>query len=110
MPDLPQRPDFDQLRRQAKDLLRAARGGDAAALARIAAVGGQPGLAMAQLAVARECGFPSWARLKTEVVRREIFNRGDVVRLQALLAQHPELAAERMEHWCDHRLGADPLG
>ncbi len=33
MPDLPARPDLDQLRRMAKELLRAATGGDADARA-----------------------------------------------------------------------------
>jgi hypothetical protein len=52
---LPQRPDLDQLRRQARELQRASK-----SLTRTAA----------QLAVAREYGFPSWARLKAEVDRR----------------------------------------
>ncbi len=34
---LPERPSLEQLRKQAKDLLRSARAGDASALARIAA-------------------------------------------------------------------------
>ena len=38
MPELPARPDFEQLRHQAKDLLTAARYGDRAALARVGAV------------------------------------------------------------------------
>lgn len=110
MPELPARPDLDQLRHQAKDLLRAARAGDPAAAARIGAVSDRMILASAQLAVAREHGFPSWARLGAEVRRREIFNSGDVDRLRALLAAQPELAAQRMQRWCDHRRGADPLG
>ncbi|PZR93405.1 MAG: hypothetical protein DLM67_13675 [Candidatus Nephthysia bennettiae] len=110
MPDLSMRPDLDQLRHQAKDLLRAAKAGDAAAVTRIRAVSDQLILASAQLALAREYGFPSWARLKTEVDRRRIFDRGDVAALRGLLAEHPELASVRMEHWCDHRMGADPLG
>lgn len=110
MPDLPMRPDLDQLRHQAKDLLRAVKDGRAAAAARIAAVSGQPVLASAQLAVAREYGFPSWARLKAEVQRRRMFDAGDVTGLRKLLAEQPELACERMEHWCDHQAGADTLG
>lgn len=70
MPTLPARPDVDHLRRQAKDLLRAARGGDAAAAERIAAVSGRLNLAAAQLVIARDYGFASWARLKTEVEAR----------------------------------------
>ena len=46
------------------------------------------------MAVAREYGFASWAKLKTEVDRREILDTRDVTRLNALLAEHPELAVE----------------
>ena len=41
MADLPARPDLDQLRHQAKDLLRAAQRGDPDAVARINAVSGR---------------------------------------------------------------------
>ena len=34
----------------------------------------------------------------------------DVARLNALLAEHPELAVEPMLSWCDHPQGASPLG
>ena len=65
---LPERPSLEQLRKQAKDLLRDARGGDASALARIAASArSAPGdritLADAQLAIARGYGLPSWPKL-----------------------------------------------
>src|SRR5579862_3996242 len=109
MPDLPVRPNLTQLRHQAKDLLRAARSGDAAALVRIRAVSGRLMLASAQLALARDFGFPSWRRLKDEVERREILNSRDTVRLTALLAAGPTLASAKMEHWTDHH-GAEPLG
>src|SRR5262245_28464827 len=67
MPSLPANPDLDQLRRQAKELLRAAEAGDTAAIARIGAVSDELTLAAAQLALAREYGFASWPRLKDEV-------------------------------------------
>jgi Family of unknown function (DUF5990)/Domain of unknown function (DUF5655) len=70
MPRLPGRPDLDQLRRQARELLRAAQGGDPAALRRLRAVSGRVTLSSAQLALAREYGFPSWRRLRDEVERR----------------------------------------
>lgn len=70
MPALPDRPNLDQLRHQAKDLLKAVRDGEAAATRRIHAVSDRPTLATAQLAVAREYGFPSWAALKAEVEAR----------------------------------------
>ena len=70
MPQLPGRPGLDQLRRQARELLRAAQGGDARALRRLRQVSGTVGLSAAQLAIARDYGFPSWPRLKAEVERR----------------------------------------
>ena len=65
---LPQRPDLDQLRRQAKELRDAARAGDATALERVArhhasAPGAALRLAAAQLVIARELGFSSWPSL-----------------------------------------------
>ena len=110
MSQLPARPDLDQLRRQAKDLLRAARHGEAEALSRIRAVSDRLMLDSAQLAVAREHGFESWGGLRTEVDRRATLDSGDVIRLRRLLAEHPELALEKMTHWCDHPRGASPLG
>jgi ankyrin repeat protein len=108
MPDLPPRPDLDQLRRQAKDLLRAAQCGDRPAVARIAAVSDRSVLASAQLTVAREYGFPSWARLKAEIARRAILDERNLDRLTALLAARPEAAVEELR-WCDHPGGAAPL-
>jgi hypothetical protein len=110
MADLPARPDLDQLRHQAKELLRAAQRGDPEAIARIRAVSEQIILSSAQLVLAREYGFASWAKLKLEVERRDVLNSRDLSRLAGLLAEHPELATTRMEHWGDHQLGADPLG
>jgi ankyrin repeat protein len=57
---LPERPHLDQLRRQAKELKEAAE----------LRLGAPMTLAAAQLAVAREYGFASWARLKAEVESR----------------------------------------
>lgn len=110
MPDLPARPDLGQLRRQAKDLLRAARDGDGDALTRIRGVSDRLVLASAQLAVARGYGFASWPRLRMEVVRRDVLNRADPARLRALLGEEPGLAVWPMEHWCDQPRGASPLG
>lgn len=110
MPDLPARPNLAQLRHLAKDLLHAAQRGEPDGLGRIRAVSARVILASAQLAIAREYGFSSWAKLKLEVDRRDILNQRDLVRLTTLLAEHPELATTKMEHWCDHRKGADLLG
>lgn len=65
---LPEHPSLEQLRKQAKDLLRHARAEDADARARLAAIdrgaSGTPvTLADAQLVIAREHGFPSWPKL-----------------------------------------------
>jgi ankyrin repeat protein len=64
---------LEQLRKQAKDLLRSQQAGDAAAAARVAAHHPRAAeplrLAGAQLVVAREHGFPSWPRLRAYVER-----------------------------------------
>ncbi len=70
MRQLPLRPDLEHLAREAKALLRAAKTGDASASSRMQAVSSERNLASAQLAIAREYGFPSWAKLKAEVERR----------------------------------------
>jgi ankyrin repeat protein len=102
--DLPARPDLDQLRHQAKDLLRAARAGDPAATARVRAVSGGMTLTSAQLAVAREYGFASWPQLKAEVDARtmdlgrqvdaflEASIRGWTDKAVQMLASTPEIA------------------
>ena len=77
---LPEHPVLDQARRQAKELLRAARRGDARALARLAAVTAPQTLAGAQLTLARELGQPSWAALVREIDARNTAIPEDVVR------------------------------
>jgi ankyrin repeat protein len=70
---LPDRPDLDQLRRQAKELRNAARRADPEALARLRAhrpAGAPVTLADAQLVVAREHGCASWPQLKATVEER----------------------------------------
>ena len=60
--------DVKQLKKQAKELVAAARAGDAEAVARF---GDLPlKLAGAQLVLAREHGYPSWPRLAAEVQAR----------------------------------------
>jgi hypothetical protein len=67
---LPQDPDLEQLRNRARELQRAVRRGEPAALARVSRWHpGQPAaevfpLTAAQLVLAREHGFVSWARLR----------------------------------------------
>ncbi len=69
---LPDRPDLDQLRRQAKELRDAARDGDPEAAERLARHHptphrGEVSLAAAQLVIARDLGFSSWPKLKAAV-------------------------------------------
>jgi Family of unknown function (DUF5990)/Domain of unknown function (DUF5655) len=71
MPALPRRPDLDQLRRQARELLRAVAANDEQALRRIGAVSRNQTLSAAQLAIAREYGFASWPKLRAEVLLRQ---------------------------------------
>jgi hypothetical protein len=70
MSRLPDRPDLGQLRRQARELQRAAAAGDADSLRRLRTVSDKVTLSAAQLALAREHGFPSWRLLRDEVERR----------------------------------------
>jgi hypothetical protein len=67
---LPQDPDLEQLRNQARELQRAVRRGEPTALARVSRWHpGRPAAEMfpltaAQLVLAREHGFVSWSRLR----------------------------------------------
>jgi hypothetical protein len=70
-PALPGRPDLDQLRRQARELLRAAAANDEQALRRIRMVSQKQTLSAAQLAIAREYSFASWPKLRAEVLGRQ---------------------------------------
>jgi ankyrin repeat protein len=91
--------NLEQQHKRAKDLLKAARDGDAAALARIRAVRTDAGgptrelkLADAQLAIAREAGLESWPKLVADLQARDVaafreaVRRGDVPRVRQLLA------------------------
>ena len=68
---LPPNPSLEQLRRQAKDLLKASRELNLQALLRIEQYlpnrSGVAILADAQLVIAREYGFASWPKLKRHV-------------------------------------------
>lgn len=130
---LPVQPNLEHLKHQAKDLQKAhaARAGEAAQRLREfhprfrrsndgAIFDSALKLSDAQLAIAREYGFASWARLKKHVetptlaarlklphqeriedpqLRRavELLDAGDAAGLRALLKQHPELVRQRAE-------------
>jgi hypothetical protein len=73
MSSLPQRPNYEQLRKQAKDLHKACMAGDKTARQRLRthhpnsndlSPSSAVTLAQAQLAIARQYGFGSWPRLK----------------------------------------------
>jgi ankyrin repeat protein len=89
--------NLEQLRKQAKELVRAARGGDVDALARL---GDEPlRLASAQLVLAREHGHASWPALVHAVEASvETFvaaaTSGRCGRAQRLLAARPGIAAD----------------
>jgi hypothetical protein len=71
---LPVRPSLEQLRKRAKDLLRAYRAGDTVAAERFRAVSQRLEaitLTDAQFVVAREHGFESWAKLKHHIEERQ---------------------------------------
>lgn len=119
---LPDRPDLDQLRRQAKELRDAARAGDAEAVARLRAyhtAGSPMTLAAAQLVVAREHGSVSWPQLKATVEER-LMRRDQKVRafVRASIQGHADRAARllrddpdiaRTDIWTAAVLGEAPL-
>lgn len=129
---LPPQPNLAHLKSQAKDLLKARASRDPQAAQRIrefhprfqectdaTIFDSRFLLSDAQLAIARERGFASWARLKRRVEKPtqadqlelphherienlafrqavELLDRGDVVSLRAHLSQHPHLVRERV--------------
>lgn len=108
---LPSRPNLEQLKNQAKDLLNSLKLGEASALARFAehhpkwsnTHAGEMALADAQLVIAREYGFASWAKLREHVHARLIetenplellkqaFHSDDAALFRKLLERYPEM-------------------
>ncbi len=129
---LPLDPDLNHLKYQAKDLLKEHASRDAGVAQRIREFhprfskaadneifAAQLSLSDAQLAIARERGFPSWARLKAHIekptpagklnlphherIEDAIFRRavnlidaGDATGLRAHLRQHPDMVHQRV--------------
>lgn len=93
----PVRPNLDQLRHQAKDLLHAIRSGESEALAefdkhRPAEIGAATiKLADAQLVLARSYGLSSWPRLVTACRMTDAIWRGDVDSVRKLVLKDPRL-------------------
>ncbi|MFY7867547.1 ankyrin repeat domain-containing protein [Roseateles sp.] len=76
VPQLPAKANLQQLKRQARELLRAWQAADPASLARAAPyqrahAPEPPKLSLAQLVIARELGFPSWPALQAAVSTQE---------------------------------------
>jgi Family of unknown function (DUF5990)/Domain of unknown function (DUF5655) len=109
VPQLPDRPDLDQLRRQARELHRAAQGGDPAALHRLRPVSGKVTLSTAQLALAREHGFPSWRRLRDEVEHRRTLPEGPERIAPEPVAEPPDDADELINGQYADRLQLRPV-
>jgi hypothetical protein len=97
---LPVRPNLDQLRRQAKDLLRAIRRADPSATSEFrrnhpeAIESARARLADAQLALARSYGLTSWPRLVLACRVIDAIWRDDVPALRELVRKHPPLLTE----------------
>jgi ankyrin repeat protein len=119
---LPPNPSLEQLKKQAKSLLKRQQAAESEALTRIRenhprgtnlpekpSASSPFTLADAQLVIAREYGFASWSKLQAHVKTleaasstaeavaslREAAGKGDLARLNALLDAHPELIDER---------------
>jgi ankyrin repeat protein len=113
---LPARPDLGQLKKQAKDLLKALRTGDPSAIQRYRELFPQAApkhkksirlsafsLSEAQLVIAREYGCNSWQKLKENVesilldsddpldLLKQAFSENDAARFRELLARFPAL-------------------
>jgi ankyrin repeat protein len=108
---LPSRPNLEQLKNQAKSLLKDHRAAVPEALARVREHhprGGRFALADAQLVIANEYGFASWPALKAHVLSQQAnpsievtvrslqdaAGRGDLARLDSLLTADPGLMNE----------------
>lgn len=109
---LPVRPNLNQLKQQAKELLRAFRRGEAAAIEEFRAChpeaarlirqpdtdapdeGSQAKLADAQLVLARSYQAPSWPRLVQACQLIDAIWRDDVVTVRRLVLRNPKLIHE----------------
>ena len=97
---LPVRPNLDQLKHQAKDLLRALRRGDPSAIAEVREYHPErvepndAKLADAQLTLSRSYGLPSWPRLVRACEMTDAIWRDDVDAVRQLVLAHPEMLHE----------------
>jgi len=94
----PVRPNLDQLKHQAKDLLRAIRQGDPAAIAELrkhhpkqTINPAEVKLTDAQAALARSYGLPNWPRLVIACRMTDAIWRGDAEVVRELVSKDPRL-------------------
>ena len=108
------RPDLVQIKRQAKELLKTYRAGDAGAIAEVTAHyrgadRANFSLHDAQLVLARSYGFDSWPKLKAYVdgvtVKRlaDAVRAGAVTQVRAMIKARPELVHMDMASDNEHR-------
>jgi ankyrin repeat protein len=96
----PVRPNLDQLKHQAKDLLRAIRQQEPDAIAELNRNHPRPPqpveakLADAQFALAKSYGLPNWPRLVTACHMTDAIWRGDVEAVRKLVLKNPRLLHE----------------
>jgi len=111
---LPEQPSLEQLRKQAKDLLKQYRSAVPAAIAEVNQFERNPdsaafALSDAQRVIARAYGFASWPKLKAFVDGANIarftdaVNAGDIAQVRSLLASRPELIAMDRSANDEHR-------
>ncbi|HKC46433.1 MAG TPA: hypothetical protein VKB63_02445, partial [Gemmatimonadales bacterium] len=120
---LPPHPNLEHLKNQAKVLLEQLASGDPVAHERFRAllsrtVPPEPQLADAQLALARDYGFASWAKLKAHVEAigadppAELvaaIHANDASRVRAVLERYPELKSRLNDTMPGLHFGATPL-
>lgn len=121
--DLPARPSLEQYKKQAKDLVRAFRSGDDAALQRVREHHPRPArdtfeLADAQLVIAREHGVDSWPKFKQQIesasdrvpaaawkTAEDAIVAGDVETLERILRDHGHMMRkQRPQSWWNNTL------
>ena len=111
---LPEQPNLEQLRKQAKELLQEFRAGVPSAMAEVNQFERNPdpsrlSLSDAQRVIARAYGFAGWPKLKAFVdganIARfaEAVQAGDVALVRTLLASRPELVATDRAENDEHR-------
>ena len=96
----PVRPNLEQLKHQAKDLLRVIKHGEPSALAELkkyhpkTIAPEEAKLADAQLVLARSYGLPSWQRMATACRMTDAIWRGDIDLVRKLVLKDPRLLHE----------------